>query len=187
MKKISFCILSLCICASAFSATSVTLKLSGDGAINDSTIAVGKKVSVDVYVANEGNFKGMTLGFKITSKNIKKINHPKSSSKGLNKNGDIKGYNGWQDLSIWDLGGVYVTPTDWDGSLPDLLGIAGICKDKVYLPHESEKKVSFELIVDEVGVLVIDSAFFKPSGKWLFAPPFTVPQWNGPYTFKVKK
>ena len=187
MKKITLCILSLFVATSVFSATSVSLKLSGEGAANDSTITVGKKVSVDVYIENEGTFKGVTLGFKIISDNIENVIHPADSGNGLNKNGDVKGYNGWQDKSIWDLGGLYVAPTDWDGTLPDNLGVGGVCLYKEYAPHKSEKVMSFELIVNDAGSLVIDSAFFKPSGRWLFAPPSTEPQWNGPYTFKVKK
>lgn len=187
MKKISLLLLSLCVTASAFSATSVSLKLSGDGAVNDSTIAVGKKVSVDIYLENEGTFTGMTLGFRIFSDNIKKIIHASDSSNGLNSHGDVKGFNGWQDKSVWDMGGVYIAPTDWDGILPDLLGIGGVCLKKVYAPHKLEKKLSFDLIIEEAGTFVIDSGFFKPAGRWLMASPATAPQWNGPYTFNVKK
>lgn len=187
MKKISILLLSLYLCPIVFSATSVSLKLSGEGAVNDSTIAVGKKVSVDVYVENEGNFKGMTLGFKVFSDNIKKITHPFDSTKSLNSNGDIKGYNGWQDKSIWDLGGIYVIPTDWNGILPDYVGFGGLCINKVYTPHKSEKKLSFDLIIDTEGTLVIDSSFIEPSSEWMFVEPVTAPKWDGPYKFKVKK
>ncbi len=187
MKKIIILLLSLCLSTTAFAGTSVSLKLSGKGAVNDSTITAGKKVSVDIYLENEGTFKGMTLGFKILSDNIKKIIHVADSGNGLNANGDIKGYNGWNDKSVWDMGGVYVAPTDWDGTLPDYLGFGGICIKKSYTPHKYEKKISFDILVKEAGTFVIDTAFFKPSGKWLFAPPSTAPKWNGPYTFKVKK
>ncbi len=186
MKKLSILLLALCLSSSAFAGTAVTLKLSGDGAINDSTIAVGKKVSVDVYVKNEGTFKGMSLGFKLESDNIKKVLHPSDSANGVNKNGDVKAYNGWQDKSVWDLG-FFIAPTDWDGVLPDLLGFGGVGMFKEYKPHENKKMLSFDLIFEEAGTITIDSAFFKPSGRWMFAEPKTPPIWDGPYTFTVKK
>ncbi len=188
MKKITVCILSLFIATSAFSATTVSLKLSGEGAKNDSTIIAGKKVSVDVYLENEGNFKGVTLGFKIFSDNIKKISHPSDPGNGLNKQGDVKGHNGWQGTTTWDMmNGLFVNETNWDGTLPDLLGVGGFSKTAVYTPHKFEKKLSFEILVNETGTIVIDSAFYKPAGRWMFAPPSTVPEWNGPYSFKVIK
>ena len=186
MKKISLLILSLCLSTSAFSGTSVSLKLSGDGAVNDSTITAGKKVSVDVYMENEGTFKGMSLGFVINSKDIKKVIHPTDSANGINKNGDVKAFNGWEDKSVWDLG-FFIAPTDWDGILPDNLGFGGASMFKEYKPHKLQKMLSFDLIFEEAGTFTIDSSFFKPSGRWLLAEPKTAPAWSGPYTFTVKK
>ena len=188
MKRLYIPILSLLLTASAFSATAVSLKLSGDGAVDATTIQAGKKVSFDIYLENDGNFKGVTLGFKVISNGIKTVVHPADSGNGLNEHGDVKAYNGWQDESVWDmLGGLYVAKTDWDGTLPDILGFGGISKGKGYMPHKLEKKLSFDLIIDTPGEITIDSAFFAPSGRWKFAPPATTPKWGGPYTFKVVK
>lgn len=187
MKKIGILLLGTLIFAVQVSATTISMGISGPGAVNDSTISMGKKVTFNIYVENEGNFKGFTMGFKLFSKNIKNIIHPQDSTNGLNKNGDIKGYNGFNDRSIWDLGGVYVVEKDWDGILPDLVGFGGVSKSKPYAPHKAEKKLSFDLIFNEPGTFIVDSSFFPPTGKWMFAPPNTFPVWGGPYKFKVTK
>jgi len=171
-------------------ATSVSMKISGPGAVNDSTIQAGKEVSVDIYVVNDTVFSGFSLGFSIKSPAIKSITHVPDSGNGLNENGDIKGHNGWQDKSIWDFAGILVVERNWDGKLPELLGFGGLCIKKDYLPHDLVKVLSFEIIVPEAGMITIDSSFFPPGGKWMFAAspgPAEVPKWGGPYTFKVIK
>ncbi|MFQ5453865.1 MAG: hypothetical protein ACE5D6_06730 [Candidatus Zixiibacteriota bacterium] len=172
---------------SSASTATVSLKVSGPGAINDSTIKVGEKVSIDVYFVNKSNYKGFSLGFKFTSPDIKNVTHIADSGKGLNNNGDIKGYNGWNDKSIWDFGGVYTVEKNWDGKLPELIGFGGLSIKKGYSPHELAKNLSIEMQFNETGSVIVDSTFFPPSGKWMFAPPTYIPQWEGPYTFKVVK
>ena len=168
-------------------ASEISVQLSGKGVVNDSTIKAGENVSVDIYFENDTEVRGFSIGFKLTSDDIKKINHPADKGNGLNKNGDIKGFNGWEDKTIWDLGGVYVIEKDWDGALPELLGLGGLCKSKVYGPHKKAKNISFDLMVEEEGTLVLDSSFFPPTGRWLFSPPNTPPTWHGPYKFNVVK
>ena len=185
MKKITLGIAALILTASV-SATTISMKISGEGAVNDSTIALGKKVSFDIYFENEGNFKGFTLGFKLDSKDIKSTVFPEDKGNGLNELGNIKGFNGFEDKSLWDLGGVYVIDRQWDGELPDVLGFGAVSKTKPYTPHKAEKKLSFELIFNESGTIVVDSSFFPPTGKWMFAPPSVHPEWDGPYYYQVK-
>jgi hypothetical protein len=172
-------------------AGSVSMKISGPGAVNDSTIKAGEQVSVDIYIANDTIFKGYSLGFAIKSPTIKTVVHVVDSGNGLNDRGDIKGYNGWDDKSIWDFGGVFVVERDWDGELPEILGFGGLSIKKLYEPHELAKVLSFELIIPDTGVITIDSSFFPPGGTWMFsAPPpgrTEEPDWLGPYTFKVIK
>ncbi len=171
-------------------ATSVSMKISGPGAVNDSTIQAGKEVSVDIYVANDTVFSGFSLGFSIKSPAIKSITHVPDSGNGLNENGDIKGYNGWEDKSIWDFAGILVVERNWDGKLPELLGFGGLCIKKDYMPHDLVKVLSLDIIVPEAGMITIDSSFFPPGGKWMFAAslgPTEGPKWGGPYTFKVIK
>jgi len=187
MKKSGLLLLLTIFCAAQLSATSISLKISGPGAIDDKTIKAGEKVSVDLYIENEGNFKGFTMGFSVKSENIKNIIHPADSGQGANPKGDVKAFNGFNDKSIWDLGGLYVVERDWDGALPDLIGFGGISKSKPYSPHKAEKKISFDLIINEAGTIVIDSSYFPPTGKWMFSPPNVFPKWGGPYTFTVKK
>jgi hypothetical protein len=173
-------------------AAGVKLQLSGEGAVNDSTIRAGFPVSVNVVLENDSMRTGMTLGFKITSEQIKTVTHVVDSGHGLNARGDVKGYNGFADASIWDLYGMMVVETDWDGTLPELLGFGAVGNKQKYLAHAWEKKLSFDIVIDQPGTLVIDSAFFPPGGKWLYAsPPGTVeshePDWYGPYKFQVIK
>ena len=63
----------------------------GAGAVNDSTIKAGEKVSLDIYLANDKPHRGMTFGFKLSSADIKAVVHVADSGNGLNKNGDIRG------------------------------------------------------------------------------------------------
>ncbi len=172
-------------------ASSVSMKISGPGAVNDSTIKVGEKVTVDIFIVNDTVFRGYSLGFTVKSPTIKTIVHVVDSGNGLNDSGDIKGYNGWDDKSIWDFGGVFVVERDWDGELPELLGFGGLCIKKRYEPHELAKVLSFEMIVPETGEITIDSSFFPPGGTWMFSSPppgrTEEPDWLGPYTFKVVK
>ena len=172
-------------------AGSISMKLSGEGAVNDSTIKAGQPVSIDIYAANDSIYTGFSFGFALKSPDIKEIVHVADSGAGLNEKGDIKGYNGWQDHSIWDFGGVFTVERDWNGKMPELLGFGGLCVKNEYQPHENQKILSFDLIVPEAGTLVIDSAFYPPGGRWLMATPSPdavgEPDWLGPYTFKVVK
>jgi hypothetical protein len=194
MKRIVWTLAIVCVSAvSGFAKDggSVRLKLSGAGAVNDSTIKMGQPVSVDVYVTNDSSREGFSLGFAFKSETIKKIVHPSADSgKGLatSKKGDIKGFNGWQDKTVWDFGGVYVVEKDWDGMMPELLGFGGISvKQGMQVVAEPTKVLSIDLIVPEAGQLVIDSAFFPPGGEWVFTPPTIRPAWGGPYKFTVVK
>jgi hypothetical protein len=176
------------LCAAPLApAAEVALQISGPGAVNDSTIKVGEKVSVDIMFLNDTSWAGFTLGFAITSPDIKRVVHPADSGNGLNEHGDVKGYGGFEDRSIWDLAGIFVVPRDWDGELPELLGFGGVCVKRRYEPHDWERKLSFDLIVPEPGTLVIDSAFFPPGGNWLYSAPAHEPTWHGPYHYKVVK
>lgn len=180
--------------ATTATAGSLKLKLSGPGAVNDSTIKAGEKFSVDIYCSNDTSRTGFTFGLSITSpdSSIKNIVHVVDSSGGLNDGGDVKGYNGWENKSIWDFAGVMVVEKDWDGKLPELIGFGGLAIKKSYNPQKLSKIMSMEFIVNETGTLVVDSSFYPPGGKWIFAsPPDSAPpeapQWDGPYKFKVVK
>ena len=169
------------------SAIEIDLALSGKGVINDSTVTAGEPFTVDLLFTNDGNFKAFSFGISFKSDNITSVIHPQDTAGGLNKNGDVKGHDGWEDRSLWDLGGVYVVEHNWDNKLPELLGFGGVSTVTTYDPHEKTKKLSVDLQVDEVGVLVIDSSFFSPSGKWLFVPPQTPPVWSGPFKIHFSK
>ena len=172
-------------------ASSVSMKLSGPGAVNDSTIQAGKEVSLDIYISNDSYYTGFSFGFAFTSQDIKKIIHVSDSLTSLNENGDIKGYNGWEDKSIWNFGGVYAVEKDWDGAMPELLGFGGLCIQQRYDPHDIQKCISVNMLFEELGTITIDSAFYPPGGGWMFADPsengIHKPKWGGPYTFKVVK
>jgi hypothetical protein len=191
VKVTCIAIFFLVFSVSSILASSVSMRISGPGTINDSTIKAGEKVSVDIYVANDSVFKGYSLGFTVKSPTIKTIVHVADSGNGLNDYGDIKGYNGWDDLSIWDFGGVFVVERDWDGELPEILGFGGLCIKKNYEPHDLAKVLSFEMIVPDTGEITVDSSFFSPGGIWMFSAPPPAraeePDWLGPYTFKVVK
>lgn len=191
VKVMCTAIFFLAFGVSSVLASSVSMKISGPGAVNDSTIKAGDTVSVDIYIANDSVFKGYSLGFTVKSPTIKTVVHVVDSGNGLNDRGDIKGYNGWDDKSIWDFGGVFVVERDWDGELPEVLGFGGLSIKKIYEPHELAKVLSFEMIVPDTGVITIDSSFFPPGGTWMFSAPPPArteePDWLGPYTFKVIK
>lgn len=182
----------LVVAVGSVGATGVSLKLSGPGAAGEATIKAGQPVSVDIVIENDTIFTGFTMGFKITSPDLESIIHVADKGNGLNEAGDIKGHNGWQDKSIWDFSGVFVCEIDWDGKLPDALGFGGLAVKYKYVAHKAERKLSFDIMIPEAGILVIDSAFYPPGGKWLFSAPARIgaslsPSWGGPYKFKVVK
>ncbi len=179
------------VVTSLLMATSVSMKISGPGAVNDTTIKAGEQVSVDIYVATDTVFNGFSFGFSIESPSIKSITHVPDSSKGLNRNGDVKGYNGWEDTTLWDFQGVFAIESDWEGQLPELIGFGGVSFKKDYRPHDLMKVLSFDIVLPDTGMITVDSSFFPPGGKWMFAGAPTTkivePQWGGPYKFKVIK
>lgn len=191
-KVLTIAIAVLALGAANAVATGVSMQLSGKGAVNETTIKAGEPVSVDIILENDTIFTGFTMGFHLFSKDFDRVEHVADTNGGLNEAGDIKGYNGWHDQSVWDLNGVFVRETNWDGDLPDTIGFGGLAVKKQYKAHQPERKLSFEILVPEAGVLVIDTAFFPPGGKWLFSAPARLgpslaPHWGGPYEFKVVK
>ncbi|MBE9479680.1 MAG: hypothetical protein IMY80_06910, partial [Chloroflexi bacterium] len=54
----------------SISAADITMMLSGQGAVNDTTIKAGQPVSIDVVVENDTVFTGFTMGFKLTSPDL---------------------------------------------------------------------------------------------------------------------
>jgi len=181
----------LCLAAGTAMGTDVFLAISGPGAVNDSTIKAGEKVSVDIYWANDtDDLRGFTTGFKISSADIKTIVHVADSGKGINTQGDIKGHNGWENTAVWDFAGVWPVMTNWDGALPDQIGFGGLVIKNHYGKHEKQKVLSWEIIVPDAGALTIDSAFFPPGGIWAVALAGGVeakPTWHGPYKYQVVK
>ncbi len=197
MRKLTMvlCVALLAV-AGATSATTFALKVSGPGAVNDSTIKAGAKVSVDLYFSTKDTLKAFSSGYKIYSEDIKSITHVSDTAKGLTPNGDVRGWNGWQDKSMWDFGGVWPALKNWDGELPDTVGFAGAVVKKKYAPHASTKVLSFDIIVPTAGTLVIDSTFYPPGGSWkvVMAPKVAggkpqdqAPTWKGPYKLTVVK
>lgn len=170
-------------CQSAFS-----LKLSGPGAVNDSTIKAGESFFLDIYATTDKHRKGVSVGFSITSPdNITNIWPVADSGKGVSPDGSVKGHSGWENFDVWDLTGLRFVPVNWDGSLPELIGFGGVAIKNGFHKSEPDKKISIELVVEETGTLVVDSAFFPPTGRWLLVPPTDRPDWGGPYRFKVVK
>jgi len=142
MRVLKVLLVTVCaagLLAAVAGATSISMKLSGEGVVNDSTVKAGTPVSVDIYIENDSLFTGFSFGFTVTSPDIKNVIHVADSGNGLNKGGDIKGFNGWQDASIWNFGGVYAVERDWDGSLPDMIGFGGLCIQQEYSPHDIQK------------------------------------------------
>jgi len=185
--------MTLILSAALAAENSISMKVSGPGVVNDSTLKAGEKVSFDIYTATDTTRNGFTFGIGVKSDDIKSVIHVPDSGNGLNANGDIKGYNGWQNRSVWDMNGIYAVERDWDGQLPDLIGFGGIAIKLGYKKEpEPTKKLSFEMIIPEPGKLVVDSQFFPPGGGWYYASPDddsgpTVPSWDGPHVFKVIK
>lgn len=175
--------------------TTVKMKLSGPGAVNDSTIKAGEKVSLDLYFTTKQELRAVSFGFKLTSPDIKSVQHVSDTSKGLTEVGDIRGWNGWNDFTKWDFLNRAVLK-DWDGALPDTFGFVAAVAKKKYLPHEETKVYSIDIVVPGPGTIVMDTAFYEPGGsfKAILAPMGPEgakqderPMWKGPYKWKVVK
>jgi len=185
-RNILFAVIIL-LSAVSIQAISIDLKISGPGVVNDSTIKAGEVVNFDIYFKNQSNFRGFSVGFKFFSSDINQVVHVTDKGNGVNLNGDIKAFNGWQDMSVWDFGGLFTIESDWDGKMPELIGLGGISKSKSFTPQKSTKNVSMQMIFNEAGSITVDSSFFPPAGRWIFSIPPTKPAWGGPYNFKVVK
>jgi hypothetical protein len=179
------------LAGSAWAESSVSMKISGPGAVNDSTIKAGETVFIDIYTANDKERLGVSFGFTLKSEDIKQIVHVADSAGGINESGNVKGYNLWDGKGIFDVTGVMAPEIDWNGELPDLIGFAGAVAKQRYNPHEEHQVLGIGIMVPTAGTLVIDSAFFPPGGywKWISADSKEgeMPKWNGPYSFTVVK
>lgn len=187
LKSLSLIFAVLCLSAVG-NAITISVGVSGEGAVNDSTVIAGEPFSVDVFFVNDSLQRAFTIGFKMTSDNIKQIVHIADSGKGLSVKGDVKAYNGWEDKSIWDLNGLFVVETNWDGALPDTIGFGGVCIKQAYNPHEKMRCISWDVMVPTEGSFVVDSSFWPPSGIWVFAgdsEASRAPKWGGPLKVKV--
>jgi len=173
----------------ALSETTISMAISGPGAVNDSTIKAGEPVSVDIYWENgDDDRRGFTTGFKITSDTIRNIIHVVDSGNGVNAAGDIKAHGGWEGTKAWDFTGIKAVIVDWDGELPETIGFGGLRVKNVYNAHEKKKVLSWTMIVPEVGTISIDSSFYKPGGIWAIVGADGVeipPVWEGPYIYQV--
>ena len=164
LKLLGVSVLLVAALAAMSAAGEGTMKLSGPGTVDATTIKAGEPVSIDIYIRNDSLYTGFSMGFSMTSKDMKNIIHVADSAGGINETGDIKGYNGWEDKSIWNFG-LFAVEKDWDGELPELLGFGGLCVQREYQPHESHKCLSIDMIFPEPGTIVIDSAFYPPGGR----------------------
>ncbi len=184
--------LALMLAAGMVYSADVSMKISGPGKVNDSTIKAGEKVSFDVYISNEIDRQGLSVGFKWYSPDstIKEIKHPADSGKGMeNTNGDAKAYGPYEGHTTFDIMNAFVSE-DWDGKLPDVAGFMAHIMKKSYKAHETMKAYSIDVIVPTPGTLAVDSSFFGTGGRWLMMTSPTsehTPSWKGPYTFKVVK
>jgi hypothetical protein len=176
---------------SASGQTIISLGLSGPGAVNDTTIKAGQPVSVDIYWENKDpDRRGFTTGFRVFSPTIKNIVHVTDSGKGINPQGDLKAFGGWEGTATWDFSGIRVVPTNWDGALPDTIGFGGLRAKVQYDAHPRKKVLSWTMVVPEAGQIMVDSTFYRPGGVWAIADPSgneIPPVWKGPYKFTVIK
>lgn len=186
---IAFLGLVLVLTLSASGQTTISLGLSGPGAVNDSTITVGQVFSVDIYWENkEVDLQGFTTGFRIFSPTIKTIIHVPDRGNGINDLGDLSAYSDWRGTKTWDFTGLKTIETDWDGILPDTIGFGGLNVKVKYGPHKKKKVLSWSMIVPQAGEIVVDSAYFRPGGIWAIADSEgkeIPPLWQGPYRFTV--
>ena len=178
---------------SAASSATVSMKISGPGKVNDSTIKAGQKVSFDVYIVNEIDRQCLSVGFKFFSpdSSIKSITHPADSGKGMeNTKGDVKAFGPYKGSEMFDIMNSAVSD-NWDGQLPDVLGFMAHILKKKYVKHEEMKAYSIDVVVPNPGTLVVDSSFFGSGGVWMMVTEPTqephCPSWKGPYKFKVVK
>ncbi len=197
MTRITVTIIAALLCAlfvSAATAASVSMKLSGPGKVNDTTIKAGQKVSLDLYLSNDTTHMGLSVGFKFSSPDgsIKTIVHPVDSTvKAVEgSKGDIIAFNGFEDRSRFDLLNQVVL-SDWDGKLPDVMGFMMHVFKKRWDKMPETKAYSIQFVVPEAGMLKVDSCFFPPAGRWIAttekAIVSDVPKWGGPYKFRVVK
>lgn len=179
-------------------AVSVSMKISGPGVVNDSTIKAGQKVSLDFYWENKSEYNGFSSGFRLFSpdKSITAVSYPADSGKGMNKHGNMKAFNGWETKQVFDFG-FWASEPEVDGQLPELFGYAGVCMKQRWNPHPLQKTSSFEFVVNGAGKLVIDTSntsphYLKVTRTRLAAdttnlPSSEIPTWGGPYTLRVVK
>lgn len=192
MKLLTVCAAGICMLAfAAMADTGVKITISGEGVVNDSTIKVGKPVTVEVHFANDTTRSVFTTGFKMTSDDVKTIKHVKDDNSIFLDSVWVGGYNGFQDKTIWDMTGLRVVPIDWDGNMPELIGFGGVAVRQGLPKQDFTKQFSWDFIAEQTGTIVIDSSFYPPRNRWIFATPERAggepvePDWYGPYTITV--
>lgn len=192
VKLLTVCTLAIfALAVSVFAGNGIKLALSGEGVVNDSTIKAGQPVTVEIHFENDTTRSVFTAGFAITSPDIKTITHVKNADGSMVDSSHVKGYNGFEDKSVWDMTGLKVMEIDWDGNLPELLGFGGVAIRQGMQKQDWTKQISFDIVVPSAGTIVIDSSFYPPRNPWVFATPARAggepvyPDWYGPYTIKV--
>ena len=195
-KILALAVICMVVCGPTMNARAQTsdslvsalrLEVSGEGAIGKDKIKSGVPFMIDVYASNGGDQSGFTVGFEFTGKDgLKSVVHvfDKDADSATYHLSSISAYNGFEDRSIWDLGGLQRRVDSWDGNLPDSALVGGISMNNVWKATAEKKYFSFEMIAVGSGTLCIDSAYIPPGGAWMFAPGPN-PVWEGPYCFKV--
>jgi hypothetical protein len=84
----------------------------------------------------------------LTSPDIKTITHPEDQDNGMGEHGDVRAYNGWENKSIWSLGGMYVVKRDWDGKVPELIGFGDKVGFTVEFDHDTELATGVDIGLD---------------------------------------
>ncbi|MFQ5608103.1 MAG: hypothetical protein ACE5GA_09160 [Candidatus Zixiibacteriota bacterium] len=177
--------------AGSAAAQGVKMKVGGEGVIGKDSVRAGESFSFDLYMSNDGFYSGFTLGFKLYGEGgIKTVKHAWTSSpkdSAFDPSSNIHPFNGFEDKSVWDMGGFMRRVQDWDGKLPDYALIGGVAMNKGWNKCDFTHFVSFEMSANGKGKVCMDSAFVSPGGDWLYASKdgAITPGWAGPYCVTV--
>jgi hypothetical protein len=179
MKRFAFILASLLVLSFGLAlAQSVSVEVTG--AASATEITEGKTVTFGIRFTNDyvADLKGSTNGFVLKSPD------------GCTWNAPVPTATGAITADMYD-GGFNINPFSWDGLVADTVGFGGFKMFKPGIPVGFDEvvatiEVTVPAVVNIGKTFILDTAFYRPGGYWLWSStPDVRPAWGGALEFTI--